>query len=278
MEKSHFFKNGDFNIHICKTEFSNNHSHSFFELAYVVSGNAIHNMSGDERKISAGDYFIMDHDKSHSYFKIGNGDFTLINCLFMPEFIDRSLKNCKNFTEVVNNYMLKHNHTSVNVSPANYIFSDKSGYILSLLERMLEEYSTSLPGYHEVIRSKLIEIIILTMRMHSKALPVCTDELCSKVIAFASENMGRRDILSHFSKELNLSVAYLSSKFKSVMGMPFSEYIKKIRVEQSLHLLANTNKKVIEIAQLCGYSDIKFFNRTFKEQTGFTPREFRKTI
>jgi len=244
----------------------------------VVSGNAIHNMSGDERKISAGDYFIMDHDKSHSYFKIGNGDFTLINCLFMPEFIDRSLKNCKNFTEVVNNYMLKHNHTSVNVSPANYIFSDKSGYILSLLERMLEEYSTSLPGYHEVIRSKLIEIIILTMRMHSKALPVCTDELCSKVIAFASENMGRRDILSHFSKELNLSVAYLSSKFKSVMGMPFSEYIKKIRVEQSLHLLANTNKKVIEIAQLCGYSDIKFFNRTFKEQTGFTPREFRKTI
>lgn len=271
-------ENEKFNIHLCNTTVSKKHSHSFFELGYVVSGRASHTLDGSERIISAGDYFIMDYNKVHSYFKIGHEDFKIINCLFVSEFIDRSLRKCHNFTDVVNNYMLKHNHTTVNISPANCIFSDVDGHIYTLLSGMLNEFEKKVTGYHEIIRSRLIEIIILAMRSHSGSVQMCTDELCCGIIDYVAENLTGRDLLSSYAAKCNMSVAGLSRRFKAVMGISFSEYLKKKRIEQSLQLLANTDKKVIEIAQICGYSDMKFFNRIFKEQTGVTPREFRKSI
>ena len=116
------------------------------------------------------------------------------------------------------------------------------------------------------------------MRSHSGSIQMCTDELCCGIIDYAAANPTGRNLLSSYAAKCNMSVAWLSRRFKAVMGISFSEYLKRKRIEQSLQLLANTDKKVIEIAQICGYSDMKFFNRIFKEQTGATPREFRKNI
>ena len=275
MKVMNYLSEKNLDIHICKASSAYPHQHSFFELAYVLSGSAVHWLDGQERVISKGDYMIIDYDANHNYVKNGE-DFELINCLFLSEFIDKTLKNRRNFNDIVNNYMIKLNNSVVNISPANCIFSDDDGYVGELLKRCLWEFNNKQAGYEEIIRSKLIEIIILTMRKNENSHSVRLDPVCEFIIKYTSENMLQKDILKSISEELNYSTSYLSRRFKKNMEISFSEYVQKLRIEQSMCLLGNTDKKITEIATICGYSDMKFFNSIFKKNVGMTPRQFRK--
>jgi len=277
MKVMNHLRGKNLDIHICKTSSAYPHQHSFFELAYVLSGSAVHWLDGQERVISKGDYMIIDYDANHNYVKNGE-DFELINCLFLSEFIDKTLKNRRNFNDIVNNYMIKLNNSVVNISPANCIFGDDDGYVGELLKRCLWEFDNKQAGYEEIIRSKLIEIIILTMRKNENSQPVSLDPVCEFIIKYTSENMLQKDILKSISEELNYSTSYLSRRFKKNMEISFSEYVQKLRIDQSMCLLGNTDKKITEIATICGYSDMKFFNSIFKKNVGMTPRQFRKTF
>lgn len=267
----------DINIFLCDTKKSPAHSHDFLELAYVVEGKAVHILNDTESIISKGDYFILDYNSQHSYYSLNGCRFAVINCLFKPEFIDKSLSKCRNFSEVVNNYMIKHSLSATNISPANYIFHDGDGRVSGILTDMLDEFTEKAAGYYEILRCKLIEIIIQTMRKSAADMDNLSDDgICAMMIKYAEKHITDKNILTGISEQLNFSTAYLSRKFKSDTGMTFSAYIQKIRIEQICRLLANTNKKITEIAYLSGYSDMKFFNSLFKKHLGVTPREFRK--
>ena len=259
------------------TELSHMHTHNFLEIAYVKSGVAEHILNGRKSKIRVGDFLIMDYNAVHSYKSIGEEPLEILNCLFSPEFIDKTLKNCKNFSEVVNNYMIKYNYLAANKSPANYIFSDKDGEILALLLKMKDEYENKAPGYHGIIRCALVEIIIRTVRMSALSLDASADGICDYIIRYTADNLSEKSILGSISAEVNFSVSYLSQKFKEKMGITFSEYLKRMRINEACRLLANTNKKIIDIASLLGYADIKFFNKIFKSHLGVTPRDFRRS-
>lgn len=263
-------------IKLSNVDTSPTHTHGFLEIAYVKNGKARHILNGKESIIKKGDFLIMDYDAVHSYKNIGKEKLEILNCLFHPEIIDKTLRKCRNFSEVVNNYMIKYNYGTVNVSPANYVYSDDDGEILSLLSKMKEEYEKKISGYYEIMRCSLIEIIIRTMRKSTTAVKTSGNEICDYIMKYVSENLSEKNILGKISGEVNYSTSYLSLKFKEKTGITFLEYLKKARIEESCRLLANTDKKIIEIAYLSGYSDIKFFNRIFKKHLGITPREFRK--
>ena len=49
-------------------------------------------------------------------------------------------------------------------------------------------------------------------------------------------------------------------------------------MEEAKRLLANHNNKVYEIAVKVGYENPKHFIRAFKNYSGTTPEQFRKSI
>lgn len=271
-----FAGNHFINIHRCTSQYCVRHSHSFLELGYVVSGEAQNNLNENESTIKKGNYFIIDYGASHNYHSIGEESLLVINCLFDPEFIDQSLRGCKSFSDVVNSYMIKHSYNTTNISPANYIFFDDDGEIYKLLQDMLDEFDAQNPGFIDIMRCKLIEIIIRTMRKRTVEQISSSNEICAYMMNFAQNNLAEKNILGRISQNLRISESCLSRKFKREIGLTFSSYVRKIRVEHACSLLANTNKEIIEISQLAGYSDSKFFNESFKRQLGITPRQFRR--
>lgn len=60
------------------------------------------------------------------------------------------------------------------------------------------------------------------------------------------------------------------------MGIPFAEYLIKLRLNYSLELLTNKTLSVTEISFLCGYQNVSHFFRSFKEEFGMTPSAYRK--
>lgn len=60
-------------------------------------------------------------------------------------------------------------------------------------------------------------------------------------------------------------------------GTTLSKEIAKLRAEQASRDLADTNQRVADIAQSVGFTDPTVFSRAFKNWTGQSPQEYRRT-
>lgn len=253
------------------------HQHEFLELVYITKGRAMHTINGVGTIVKKGDYFIVNYGSAHKYTLIGNESFDLINVLFKPELIDKSLKHCRSFSDLINHYLIRISYTSLEKKPTDVIFHDNDLTIYELIARMQREYNSKKPGYVELLRCLLIEIIICTMRTISKSQEkFIENDFSSRIKEYIEKNYMKPITLNDMSKELNFTPSYISRKFKQETGLTFIEYIQRKRMEQSGRLIANTDKKISEIAELAGYRDIKFFNKIFKKQWGMTPNKFRQ--
>lgn len=252
------------------------HCHNFFELAYIKEGRATHILDGAETKIKSGTYFIVDYGKYHSFYSDGNEKLKLINCLFTAEFIDKSLKNCREFSELLNCYLLKYDCNILMHSPTKTIFRDDDGYVYEILKKMQKEYNRKSVAYSELLRIYLLEIIIHTLRKITDKEIRPNSDCVKRAMSYISENYNKDIRLCDIAQGESYSISHFSRKFHEATGMTFSEYLQRTRIKESCRLLLNTNKKVIEIAYLCGYKDINNFNMLFKKYTGLTPLSFRK--
>lgn len=144
------------------------HSHEFLELVYVVSGSAVHTCDGVPVTIGKGDYFIIDYNSIHSYEAIGSEDFFVINCLFLPTIIDRTLVQCRSFIEMIDSCFTRFTSKSLINLPTHYTFHDDSGEIRRIVSNIDSEYSARAPGYTEIIRGELMRLLIYSMRILRK--------------------------------------------------------------------------------------------------------------
>lgn len=257
------------------------HGHDFLELAYISNGRARHYFENSTADVGEGDYFIIDYGVMHSYHSIDpERSITVTNCLFQPGFIDKTIAaTCESFNTLLGSYMIRASGNCGNTKMANIIFHDDTGEIGELLTKMEREYRNKNAGYLEILRCSLIEIIILTMRkMDMERNFELGDSTCEQIKHYVDENYMRNISLSDISRELNFSLPYLSRLFSNKAGICFSDYLQNVRIEQSLKILANTDAKLFEVAQLVGYSDIKFFTKVFKKKMNMTPGKYRKLI
>ena len=105
------------------------HGHDFLEFSYVKSGKIEHNIDGKTSIVNAGDYFIVDYGTLHEYKSISDEPTVVINLLFYPEFIDRTLAGYRSFEDVVNSYLVRFSYKTLKFSPTGKTFHDKDGKI-----------------------------------------------------------------------------------------------------------------------------------------------------
>ena len=255
------------------------HSHNYLELVYIVQGEAIHTINGMQTTVREGDFFIIDYNTEHGYIVENETNLFLINCLFVPTLIDVTLKSCRSFETLLNNRLIHFNNSILRTNPANYIFHDEDGTILSLFNTMLQEYAQKQHGYIELIRCKLIELLILTMRkITDEEAVLCSDATISKITSLIEQRYAEDITLTMFSAQFNYSLPHLSQKFKKETGVSFREFLQKTRIEKSCNLLLNTNDSISAIAEQVGYSDMKTFHSVFKKILATTPNTFRSNF
>lgn len=251
------------------------HDHEFFELVYITGGSSVHTLNGISGILTEGDYFIVDYGSAHSYAE--SKALMIINCLFLPESIDDTLKGCSSFEALIKGCLLKYYKLYFGQTSANRIFHDENGRILQLLSGMVREYQEKQVGYTEVFRLRLLEILILTMRNivdhHTRG---TSSTAIMKAIHYINGNFQNQTVLTRFCEQYHFSPQYISRRFKQETGFTIMEYLHKVRIEKSCELLAGSDMRISEIAQIVGYNDLKFFNRLFKRKLNMSPREYRK--
>ena len=69
---------------------------------------------------------------------------------------------------------------------------------------------------------------------------------------------------------------WMAAEFKKDTGMTFLEYVSKVRMDMAKQLLKETSCTVADICEKVGYSDVRYFTKTFTKYSGLKPNEYRK--
>ena len=82
--------------------------------------------------------------------------------------------------------------------------------------------------------------------------------------------------LTELCKNFTINRTTLSKKFLKITGYTVGAYINMVRVNMACNMLKETHLPILEIMYNTGFNTTTNFNKTFKNHTGLTPRDYRK--
>lgn len=103
-------------------------------------------------------------------------------------------------------------------------------------------------------------------------------EIIKAAIKYINFNYAQPLTLEHVAKAVHLNASYFSSVFNKEVGMGFTDYLNKVRVEESKKMLKNRQNTILDVAVAVGFENHSYFSKVFKKNTGLTPKAFRESI
>lgn len=104
-----------------------------------------------------------------------------------------------------------------------------------------------------------------------------TNPFVVKITEIITENLADSALsLEFLSDKLNMSPTQLTRKTKSLMDITPYSLIIKLRMEQAVRYLKETDYNISEIAYRCGYQEISNFSRAFTRFWGESPSQYLK--
>ncbi|MEM8889227.1 MAG: hybrid sensor histidine kinase/response regulator transcription factor, partial [Bacteroidota bacterium] len=102
------------------------------------------------------------------------------------------------------------------------------------------------------------------------------DEFIQQLKRVIEEHLDEEDFkVVDLCREMGLSRTQLHQKIKALTGRPTSHFVRSIRLHKARNLLQTANLNISEIAYSVGFSDPRYFSRTYTEEFGETPSSTR---
>jgi AraC-like DNA-binding protein len=101
-------------------------------------------------------------------------------------------------------------------------------------------------------------------------------ERINKIMSYLMDNYRKEFLLDEIADMVNLSKTSFCRYFKKRTHKTCNQFVNEIRIAHACKMLINSERSIAEICYSTGYNNISHFNRTFKEVTGLTAREYKK--
>lgn len=97
-----------------------------------------------------------------------------------------------------------------------------------------------------------------------------------KALKYIQDNFKQKLTLQMVASYVFLNPQYFSRIFKKEVGVPYIDYVNKLKIEYACKLLESTNYPAYRISSECGFTDPSYFNRVFVQQMDMTPKAYRR--
>lgn len=103
-------------------------------------------------------------------------------------------------------------------------------------------------------------------------------DVIDQIRDYMEENYAQSSLsLSKVAEKYYLNSSYLSRTFRKKTGVPFVEYLNKIRIKHACDYLKSGNWKVYEIAEKVGIPNPDYFGRCFRKYMGISVNDYKKS-
>ena len=248
------------------------HSHDEVELLYIVRGQAEINAGNTKYHAKAGDIFVFNSNEIHSCMKTFLGYRTY--CLqFQPSFLQ---------SKVVD--ICEHNYIRPLIEKRTEFKTcyQSDSELIELFERCEKAYRQKNTGYHIALKGYIYAILsqLYKLNEHLSINTIDQNDQSYKrvnyIITHITENYAQDIDFRKIVSDMYLHYSYFSRVFKSQTGKSMRQYLNEYRIASALNLLTSTNKNITEIAIECGFDDLNYFSRSFKQLIGLSPAKVKK--
>lgn len=137
----------------------------------------------------------------------------------------------------------------------------------------IDEASSEVVVYKILIQTTLGYATLVQQTKISANYPPVVRRCIQYIASHTHQNISLDELAegSGYSKE------YIAKLFRKHVGLPISEHIQMVRIEEAKSLLRQ-GKSSGEVAYILNYTSQSYFTRQFKKQTGMTPMVYRNML
>lgn len=136
------------------------------------------------------------------------------------------------------------------------------GYELKV-RAFLSELIANLTNYRPILNTKPSEKVIRD------------NERIKIMLQYIQEHYDEPITVSELASKAVISESECLRCFRNTIGTPPIQYLKQFRIQKASELLISTSYKISNVSELCGFQDVSYFVKTFREIKGKTPSEYR---
>lgn len=253
------------------------HWHDELEAMVVIKGQTIVAAGTEKYIVREGEGIFINAGVLHGAWDFEQSGCQFHSLVFHPRLVGGSAESIfwqKYIQPILDNSSLKGIHLQGH--------KDWQKEILQNIEEAWQLCVHETSGYEFQVRDALSKMIFLlsdkmNMTQSSPSQKQLRDGERMKIMI--------QYIEQHFSEELSTAdiagSAMISESeclrcFRKTIGKPPNQYVKQLRIHKAAGLLISTQEKIAGIGAQCGFQDMSYFTKTFREMRGCTPTEYRE--
>jgi len=247
------------------------HNHNGYELFLLLNGNINYYIETVGMQLERGNLVMIKPYDFHTREVVKGNTY------------ERIVINIKD------SYMTKLSSDKTNVADCFFSNFPGKGNLLKLNEQQITEYiiiaqrlsqelESNEYGSDILVDSYIKQILVMVNRIsknqNSEGLNNIMPSLVSNTIAYIEQNITEEITLDILSDCFHHNGTYISRCFKNITGISLQQYIIQKRITLAKKYLFEGCSPQ-DACFLSGFNDYSNFSRTFKKQTGLSPREFQ---
>lgn len=262
------------NLIVNKINYRSFHMHNDLELIYVLDGSGVVNTRNEHIILKKGSLVILNSYQEHeidAHVETLTAIFIQITNHLLRKFLNHST-----------NVYFKRNDIAANI-PCEKADEIKKRIISAAITYFKQEDFFVFDFVSDI--SRIISILFTEMPIE------IIDEKdynnwkkqanrIGIVVSYIEENYLIPVHLDDISALIGVTPTYLSHLFIEYVGISFQEYLNTLRFEHAIILIANSKSSVslTKIAELSGFSKLKYMNQMFEKKLGMKAKDYRIAI
>ena len=247
------------------------HSHEYRQIFFITDGDGIFQVGEQEVHFTPGCCILIQPDQEHCMPSVQCRSVRLFDLKFTVnwEELDQSLRNLPSCFALQDPEFIpllsrirheRKSSSSSELSPKPFHQQLAAIYLEEFLYLILREQSA------EIVYEDVPQLLDL-----SQNYPYITNQ----IIQFLKENYNQNFSLDELAERLAYNKTYLCKIFKSTTGYSIKQFVTLLRIQRATELISSSGKKLSDISEEVGYSDIHHFSRVYKRVLGKNPSDMR---
>lgn len=243
-------------------------------LAICTRGTASYYVDSVKHTVEAGDLIIINQGRVSCDCML-SPDCRGIGILIDYDFFKETIKSVH---EVSSLFLFARNH------PVFRLPAERAEFIRDTFFRMKAKIDEPTNHFRrEMVQSLFLSMVyemcnvILSVQTETGERHSRADQIFTQFIRLVEKHFRQERRVGWYSEQLCISPKYLSETVKLVSRRTPNDWIDSYVVMELRMLLRNTQKSIKEITQELHFSNQSFLGKYFKEHTGMSPSEYRRS-
>ena len=253
------------------------HWHDEWEAAVLWRGSALVAVEGEKRVLRRGEGFFINAGVLHAAWDHAGSACQFHSVVFHPRLVGGGVDSV--FWQSYIQPLLS--------DPARrcVCFDPQVSWQREALEAIEDAWKACVaepPGYEFKVRHALSAVIFLLAKNCPSVEKSPTEKSLrdarriKEMLQYIQERYSEPLTAAMIARGASVSESECLRCFRAIIGTAPIQYVKQLRIQKAAELLQFTDRKIGEIGAACGFQEMSYFAKAFRELKGDTPSAYRR--